>query len=61
MNINRKFYEDLVDKKELYGYILMKLVDPFTSENYIIKTNKTQPYKAETLISEIGIYSVLIR
>lgn len=55
----RKFYEDLKDKTELYGFILMQLVDPFTSQNYIIKTNKTS-YEKETLISELGIYSVLI-
>lgn len=58
--MKRKFYEDLKDKTDLYGYILMRLVDPFTSENYIIKTNKTT-YETETLISELGIYSVLIR
>lgn len=55
----KTFYEDLKDKTELYGYILMQLVDPFTSMNYIIKTNKTV-YETETLISELGIYSVLI-
>ena len=40
------------------GYILMKLVKPFISQNYIIKTNSV--VETKNLISEIGIFGVFI-
>lgn len=50
--------ETLNDKTELMGYILMKLVKPYLNENYIVKTNS--PVEKQNLISEIGIFGVLI-
>jgi hypothetical protein len=55
---NRKFVESIKDKKELMGYILMKLVRPYLSENYIIKSGVHA--KKVNLISELGIYGVYI-
>ena len=51
--------KSLNDKNELMGYILMKLVKPCINKNYIIKTNST--IEKMNLISEIGIFGVLIR
>jgi hypothetical protein len=42
------------------GYILMKLVKPAVNQNFIIKTNKSTLEK-ENLISEMGIFGLVIR
>lgn len=55
----KKFYTDLEDKNDLRGYILMRMIEPFVSQNYVIKTNKTV-YEKENLISELGIFGVVI-
>lgn len=54
-----KFYDELSDKSELQGYILMTIVDPFISQNYVIKTDKKM-YEKEDLISELGVFGILI-
>jgi hypothetical protein len=56
--INRKFVQTLNDKNDLMGYILMKLVKPSINLNYIVKANTKVEKKK--LISEIGIFGVLI-
>ncbi len=48
-----------MDKKELLGFILMRIVEPFVSENYIIKADQTS-HEKERLISELGIFGVVI-
>lgn len=53
----RKFV-DSVDKNELMGYILMKMVDPYVNENYVIRTGEKSEKK--NLISELGIYGYFI-
>ncbi len=40
------------------GYILMKLVRPYMSDNYIIKPGSQ--VKKQQLISELGVYGVYI-
>lgn len=55
----RTFLSSLQDKKELMGYILMKLVRPYLNQNYIVRAFKEQ-VKIEELISEIGIYGTYI-
>lgn len=40
------------------GYILMKLVRPYLSENYIIKSGVHAT--KQNLISELGVYGVYI-
>ena len=47
-----------INKNELMAYILMKLVKPCINKNYIIKTNSH--IEQMNLISEIGIFGVLI-
>lgn len=37
----------------------MRIIKPFVSQNYVIKTNKTA-YEKENLISELGIFGVVI-
>lgn len=54
----KKFVETLSDKKELMGYILMKLVKPYTAENYVIKAGNN--IRKEILISEMGVFGVYI-
>ena len=56
----RKFYNELTDKNELLGYILMRMVEPYTSKNFIIKANSEVTEEPE-LISELGIFGVVIR
>lgn len=55
----KEFYNSLTDKKELTGYILMRLVDPYVSQNYIVKPQK-RSFKKENLINELGIFGVVI-
>jgi len=55
----KEFYESLENKHELFGYILMKIVNPSVAENYLITTKKSC-YKKENLISELGIFGVTI-
>lgn len=54
----KKFVQTLNDKNDLMGYILMKLVKPSINLNYIVKANTKVEKKK--LISEIGIFGVLI-
>ena len=55
----RTFLSSLQDKKELMGYILMKLVRPCLNQNFIVRAFKEQ-VKKEELICEIGIYGTYI-
>ena len=48
----------LGDKNELMGYILMKLVQPYVNENYIIRSGSGLVRKQ--VISELGIYGVYL-
>jgi hypothetical protein len=48
----------LSDKNELMGYILMKLVKPYSTDNYLIKNGC--PVVKKPVISELGIYGVFI-
>lgn len=57
-DIKKFINKSLNDKNELMGYILMKLVKPCINKNYIIKTNSV--IEKMNLISEIGIFGVLI-
>ena len=58
--LKRNFYESLANKKELLGYILMKIVNPTINQNDMITTKKSNFIK-EDLISELGIFGVTIR
>ncbi|CAF0925902.1 unnamed protein product [Brachionus calyciflorus] len=54
----RKFVDSLSDKSDLMGYILMKLVKPYTNENYVVRTGEQLAKKS--LISELGIFGFYI-
>lgn len=54
----QKFVDSLKDKNELMGYILMKLVNPYVNQNYVIRTGEKSDKK--NLISELGIYGYFI-
>lgn len=54
----KTFYENLADKSDLKGYILMKLIKPYLNQNLIVK-----PLSAvikDDLISEMGVFGVII-
>lgn len=56
--MSRKFYENLTDKSDLKGYILMKLIKPYLNQNFIIK--HSSDVIKDDLISELGIFGVII-
>jgi glutathione synthase len=48
----------LEDKSDLMGYILMKLVDPYVNQNFIIRNSEALIKKS--VISELGVYGYFI-
>ena len=46
------------DKKELTAYVLMRLIQPQPTNNYVIKTGER--IQKKTLISELGIFGTYI-
>ncbi|RNA34543.1 glutathione synthetase-like [Brachionus plicatilis] len=54
----RTFVDSLTDENELMGYILMKMVEPYVSHNYVIRTGEKS--EKNSVISELGIYGYYI-
>ena len=50
---------NLNDRSELKGYILMKLIKPILKPNYMIKNDSNEAIKGD-FINEIGIYGCII-
>ena len=52
--------EKMKDLKDRTGWILMDRICPTPQKNYLIRSDSGESNKAQDVISELGIYGVII-